>query len=135
MYDYKRQSWETVGLPSYKGWEMTLSISPFYAKPRDYDCYDETQLAAWERDEWYFAELAVTASANGVDLGTASCVTLEYGDFPVLQEDGTYKVVTADVEYYKREYVDDVERLMIEAYDDAMERVRKILDHIEGKTE
>lgn len=136
MYNHKKDAWETIGLPAWKGWEMQLSISPFYAKPRDYDeCYDDVQVAAWMEDKWWFAELAVTASANGIDLGTASMITVEYGELPVLQEDGTYKTVWLDAEYYKREYIQDVERLMIEAYDDAMERVRKILDHIEGKTE
>lgn len=136
MYDYRKDAWETIGLPDWKGWTMELSISPFYAKPRDYDeCYDDVQVAAWMEDKWWFAELSVTASANGINLGTASMVTVEYGAFPQKQEDGTYKVIDLDAEYYKREYVEDVERLMMEAYDDAMERVRKILDHIEGKTE
>jgi hypothetical protein len=135
VYDYKSGAWETIGLPDWKGWTMELSISPFHAKMFDYECYDEVQVAAWMDDKWWFAELTVTASANGVNLGTASMITVEYGEFPVQLEDGTYKTEYVDAEYYKREYVDDVERLIMEAYDDAMERVRKILDHIEGKTE
>jgi hypothetical protein len=136
MYNYKKDAFETIGLPDWKGWTMEMSIVPFYSKPWDYDdWYDDVQVAAWREDKWWFAELAITASANGVQLGTASMTTVEYGQLPVKQEDGTYKTEDLDAEYYKREYVADVERLMIEAYDDAMERVRSILEHIEGKRE
>lgn len=41
-------------------------------KPTDFDCYSADDTAAWDRDEWQYVGVIVTASKAGVDLGDAS---------------------------------------------------------------
>lgn len=37
-------------------------------KPTDFECFDEEQIAAWRKDEWFFGGIVMSASCNGVPL-------------------------------------------------------------------
>ena len=44
--------------------------------------YTDDVIAAWKRGEWHYVTVVVTASRDGVELGSASLGGCEYGDFP-----------------------------------------------------
>ena len=37
-------------------------------RPTDYECYDNAQIEAWRKDEWFFGGVCMSASCNGVHL-------------------------------------------------------------------
>lgn len=39
-----------------------------FTKPTDFECFDEEQIAAWRKDEWFFGGIVMSASYNGVHL-------------------------------------------------------------------
>lgn len=43
-------------------------------KPTDYECYDEEQIEAWHKDEWFFGGVVMSASCNGVRLNLCTSV-------------------------------------------------------------
>ena len=49
--------------------------------PYDADCYSEEDIDAWKTDEWCYVGLLVTASIDGIELGTDSIWGNEYGFF------------------------------------------------------
>jgi hypothetical protein len=51
-------------------------------RPFDFDCYDEETIAAWRADEWHYVGTIVTASRAGIELGSASLWSSEYGSLP-----------------------------------------------------
>ena len=37
-------------------------------RPEDFDCYDDTNVAAWRDDEWFYCGVCIQVSRGGVDL-------------------------------------------------------------------
>lgn len=64
---------------------MEIDYDPF-ASVSDYDCYTPKQVKAWENDEWYFVSVEVIASKAGVDLGSASYGSIEYGYYTITND-------------------------------------------------
>lgn len=54
--------------------------------PNDFDCYSDEVVAAWKSDRWHYVGLIVTASRNGIELGSDSLWGIEYGDMPGVDE-------------------------------------------------
>jgi hypothetical protein len=59
-----------------------VDILPDYdTYPEDFDCYDESQIAAWRNDEWRYVGVVVTPIVGGFELplAEASLWGVEYG--------------------------------------------------------
>lgn len=84
--------------------------------PRDYDCYDADQVAAFRLDCWQFVGVIVSASRAGVELGSSSLWAVEYGDMPGVDD---FVNPLADV----HDYVDD---LIPEAIAEARKRLAEL---------
>ena len=41
-----------------------------HARPTDYQCYTDEDIAAWQRDEWFYCGVVLRVSFNGIDLDT-----------------------------------------------------------------
>ena len=78
--------WRT--LPARDG--FTLTARKYYdtdSTPDDYDCYTAKQVTAWRADEWQFVGLRVTASVDGIELGSADLWSIEDGRYTCTTED------------------------------------------------
>lgn len=78
--------WRT--LPARDG--FTLTARKYYdtdGTPDDYDCYTANQVTAWRADEWQFVGLRVTASVDGIELGSADLWSIEDGRYTCTTED------------------------------------------------
>ena len=58
----------------------------------DFDCYDESAVSAWKRDDWFFCGIIVKARRHGVTLGSASLWGID-ANFP--DSDNSYLTETA----------------------------------------
>lgn len=64
------------------GFTLTAyAVYDTYATPYDADCYDAADVAAWRRDEWYYAGVVVVAAREGIELGSASIWGMDTGDY------------------------------------------------------
>lgn len=56
----------------------------------DFEGYieDDRIREAWAADDWHFVTLVVTASLNGIDLGTDALGGIEHGLFPTTDDQG-----------------------------------------------
>lgn len=50
--------------------------------PRTNGIYSDEAIAAWNRGDWHYVSVIVTASRDDVELGDAAIGGCEYGDFP-----------------------------------------------------
>ena len=62
------------------GYDLRLEIDyDLFGDLSDFDGYTPKQIEAYNNDDWYFVSVEVVASKAGVDLGTASYGSIEYG--------------------------------------------------------
>lgn len=53
------------------GYVVTATlVADTISTPTDCDCYSEEQIKAWRRDEWCFVGVVMSATYNGVSLGS-----------------------------------------------------------------
>jgi len=88
--------WRT--LPDRDG--FTLTARKYHdtdSTPDDYECYTPKQVTAWQQDQWQFVGLVVTASVDGIELGTADLWSIEDGLFTATDEhDNVTRVLDLD---------------------------------------
>ena len=97
------------------GWTLTVFTQQDHdSSPRDADCYTAEQVAAFDRDDWYFVGVIVKASRHGIVLGEASLWGIESGYFTYTDEDDN---VTGHGRVGP--YTEAVDDLIVEAVDDA----------------
>lgn len=73
---------ESVDLPDRQGFSLKLSVlqDSSIEDPTDYnDGLTHKQIEAWNSGEWCYVTVTVTASLDGIDLGTASVGAIAYG--------------------------------------------------------
>jgi hypothetical protein len=69
------------------GFDVMARIEPDYdITPDDFDCYDQQTIDAWKADRWNYVGIVVTASRDGIELGSSSLWGCEYGDMPGIDE-------------------------------------------------
>lgn len=74
---------DTKDLGTIKGFDVRAGIVPDNdVSVSDYDCYDQPTIDAYGRGCWSYVGLIVTASRDGIELGSASLWGCEYGDMP-----------------------------------------------------
>lgn len=65
------------------GFKLEAVIVPdFDASPMEAECYSPADVEAWKNDSWSYVGTIVTASREGVELGSASLWASEYGWSP-----------------------------------------------------
>lgn len=77
-------------LPARDGFDLRAEL--FYdpdVSVRDYDCYTPRQIEAFDRGDWDYCGIVVTASLDGRNLGSASIWGCEHGLYPITTEDDT----------------------------------------------
>jgi hypothetical protein len=111
-------------LPAQDGFDLRAELVPDYdGSTDDSDCYTPKQIAAWRNDDWRFVGIIVTASREGIDLGSASIWGTEYGDYIMTDEDDN----VIDWQWVNPAYDDDyLIDLVSEALDEARATVKKI---------
>lgn len=79
---------EKLELGEFEGFTLRAKVVPDYITDpaTDFDCYTENQIASYKYDEWSFVTLEVSAWVSGVELGTWSLGAIEYGDFPITDD-------------------------------------------------
>ncbi len=69
------------------GFSIHLSTEgDFYSTPQEFDTYTPKQIAAWENDEWHYANIIAKVYLHGVELGYASVGGYEMGNIPSTDE-------------------------------------------------
>lgn len=63
------------------GFEIRAELYPDDTRVDDYE-YSDEDIKAWREDDWSFVGVVVTASLDGIDLGSSSLWSLEYGWLP-----------------------------------------------------
>jgi hypothetical protein len=92
---YKHNQLEAIDLPKQGKFDLTAYVVPDEdCLPDDFDCYTETQYNAWRNDEWYFVGVYVVASVNGIELAESSLWGIEYGSFPLTDENDNLESVS-----------------------------------------
>lgn len=70
----------TRELGTIAGFEVRAHLEPdLDASPEDYDCFDQADIDAWKNDQWEFVGVVVTASKEGIDLGTGYIGAVVHG--------------------------------------------------------
>lgn len=64
------------------GFEIRAELVPDDARVEDLGLYSDANIKAWHEDAWSFVGVVVTASLDGIDLGSSSLWGLEYGWLP-----------------------------------------------------
>lgn len=78
---------DSKDLGTIAGFDISAAIEPDCdITPNDFDCYDQQTIDAWKADRWYYVGLVVTASRDGIELGSSSLWGIEYGDMPGIDE-------------------------------------------------
>ena len=87
---------ETLQLPKQGKFDLLAYVVPDEdCLPSDFDCYTPKQLEAWRNEDWYFVGVYVVASINGIDLSMSSLWGIEYGEFPLTDENDNLESVTS----------------------------------------
>jgi hypothetical protein len=87
------------------GYDLRLEIDydPF-GNLSDFDGFTQKQIEAYNNDEWYFVSVEVIASKAGVDLGSASYGSIEYGLYTYTNDKdevtGQNEITINDIEAY-----------------------------------
>lgn len=70
-------------LPERDGFKLSAALFVDEdAKPGDYDCYTDKDVIAFLRDDWGFFGVVVTATREGVELGSSSLWGIDGGQYP-----------------------------------------------------
>lgn len=85
----------------------------------EYDCYDDETVKAWERDDWTFTVLKVSAIREGIELGVAYLAGCEYGWMPT--SPGTEPIFISPFD--ETDYIED---LTAEAVSEAKDTIAKL---------
>lgn len=92
---YKHNRLETMELPSQNGYTLTAYVVPDEdCLPDDFDCYTPKQYEAWRTDQWCFVGVFVVASLDGEELAENSLWGIEFGSFPLTDENDNLKSVS-----------------------------------------
>lgn len=87
-------------MPSEDGFDLRLVIDHDpWGDIADFDGYTEKQIKAWNEDEWYFVTAEVIASRAGIDLGSGSYGSIEYGYYTYTDDQDNFlsaHVITID---------------------------------------
>lgn len=87
-------------MPSEDGFDLRLVIDHDpWGNITDFDGYTAKQVEAWKNDEWYFVNAEVIASRAGIDLGSGSYPSIEYGYYTYTDEQDNFlsaKVITIE---------------------------------------
>lgn len=99
-----------------------------WTTPEDYDGMTPKQIVAWKDDQWHYVSATVTLSLNGVEIGGASYLGLEFGTFLNTNDNDEITGTTEIDEDQVWEYVGDelAGEALSNAYDfsDAMQAWR-----------
>ena len=96
----KEKMIDSKKMPSEDGFDLRLVIDHDpWGDIADFDGYTEKQIKAWNEDEWYFVSAEVIASRAGIDLGSGSYPSIEYGYYTYTDEHDNFlsaKVITIE---------------------------------------
>lgn len=75
---------DSITLDSVAGFDLRAEIVPDSDNsPDEYETYSRAALDAYERGDWNYVGIIVTASRAGIDLGSDSIWAVEYGLLPL----------------------------------------------------
>jgi hypothetical protein len=64
------------------GADVFLSLNfDSWARPDDYDGMTTKQVEAWNKDEWHYVQATVSIELDGVEIGSCTYGSIEYGNF------------------------------------------------------
>lgn len=93
---YKQYRLETLELPKSGKFDLTAYVVPDEdCLPDDFDCYTPKQYEAWRTDQWCFVGVFVVASIDGVELAENSLWGIEFGEFPLTDENDNLESVSS----------------------------------------
>lgn len=79
-------------MPSEDGFDLRLVIDHDpWGNITDFDGYTAKQVEAWKNDEWYFVNAEVIASRAGIDLGSQSYCSIEYGTYTMTDDKDNFE--------------------------------------------
>ena len=74
---------DTRDLGFQSGFDLRAYLVPdVEVDPMSNGDYSEEDIDAWRRGDWHYVHVVLTASRDGVELGSASLAGCEYGWFP-----------------------------------------------------
>jgi hypothetical protein len=69
------------------GFDITARLVPDEdTRPDEFECYTAEQLDAWRNDDWSYVGTEITASREGIALGSAYLGGSEYGSLPGIDQ-------------------------------------------------
>lgn len=76
---------DSIELAPVQGFSISAKIvdEDYYPPMPEGDNYTTEQIDAYVRGDWKYVGIIVTASRGGVELGTDSLWSVEYGSFPI----------------------------------------------------
>lgn len=113
-----------------EGFELTLRLfDDPWTTTEDDEGLTAKQIEAWQNDEWFYVTAEVVASIAGVELGSASYPSIQWGSVPQTDEDdnllSVLEITVHDIDAYVGT------ELAYQALENAREKLAEILKIME----
>jgi len=115
-------------LPTHDGFSLRAEkIYDEDSRPSDYECYTPKQVAAWERDEWEFVGLVVTASVENVELGSSSLWSIESGRFVCTDDNDNVTEIRNCDPLYDGDYINEISAEAVAVARNNLARINEVI--------